>query len=68
MHSIIWLLLFAPPCIACVWWLLSRGWATIVQGGSVSERTVKRQRIEFWIMLVAAYVVAVITSLVEHKL
>ncbi len=47
MINIKYLIAIAPPCLACVWWLLSRGLATIVQGGDVSARTVKRQKYEF---------------------
>jgi hypothetical protein len=38
-------------------WLMSRGWAIGVQGGSASERTKVRQKIEFWMVLVAMYVI-----------
>jgi len=38
-------------------WLMSRGWAKGVQGGSASERTKVRQKFEFWMVLVAMYVI-----------
>ncbi len=59
--------IFFPPCGAFAWWLLSRGWAKIVQGGDVSERTKKRQRYEFWILMIAAYALLIIEGLVLHK-
>lgn len=46
----------APPIMAWLIRLLSRGWANIVQGGEVSEKTVKRQKVEFWVVLCFMYV------------
>ena len=37
-------------------WLMSRGWARSVQGGTASQRTKNRQKIEFWIVLITMYV------------
>jgi len=48
--------LIIPPVGTAIWWLLSRGWAATVQGGSVSETTKRRQKIEFFVILIAAYV------------
>ena len=48
--------LVAPPVIAGLWWLLSRGWATAVQVGNVSDRTRQRQKVEFFIVLTLLYV------------
>lgn len=48
--------LLAPPIMALLIRLLSRGWANIVRGGNVSEKTIKRQRVEFWIVLIFMYV------------
>jgi hypothetical protein len=48
--------LFVPPLGTLVWLLMARGWATIVQGGAVTETTRRRQRTQLWIVLVAAYV------------
>jgi TRAP-type mannitol/chloroaromatic compound transport system permease small subunit len=67
MRQSIAVLIFFPPCGACIWWLLSRGWAKIVQGANISERTVKRQRYEFWILLIAAYALLLIQGLIQHK-
>jgi hypothetical protein len=47
--------LVAPPVIAGVWGLSSRRWAAGVQGGQVSDRTKKRQKVEFAILLALAY-------------
>lgn len=51
------ILLVGPPIVAGVIWLMSRGWAIEVQGGSASERTRVRQKIEFWMVLVVMYVI-----------
>jgi len=48
-----------PPAIAILFLFRARGWAWTVQGGSVSERTRRRQKIEFWILLAALYVMAI---------
>jgi len=47
---------FVPPVETLVWWLMSRGWATVVQGGEVSETTRKRQRKIALALLIMAYV------------
>ena len=47
---------FVPPVGTLVWWLMSRGWATVVQGGEVSETTRKRQRKIALALLIMAYV------------
>jgi hypothetical protein len=44
-----------PPIGTCIWWLIARGWAGAVQGQSVSRTTRKRQKWEFWVILVVAY-------------
>lgn len=48
--------LLAPPIMAFLIRLISRGWARTVQGGRVSEKTATRQRIEFWVVLCFMYV------------
>ena len=45
-----------PPIGAAVWWMMSRGWAGTVQGGAVSDETKRRQKAEFFVLLVVAYV------------
>lgn len=45
----------APPVLASLWWLFSRGTATVFQGGSVSGRTRRRQRVGFFVVLALAY-------------
>ena len=57
----------APPIGACLWRLMSRGWAMGVQGGKVSDRTKRRQGIEFWALLAVAYAL-MLGVLVVHKL
>jgi hypothetical protein len=49
--------LLAPPIMALLIRLLSRRWAYIVQGGNLSEKTVRRQRLEFVIVLCSMYVI-----------
>jgi hypothetical protein len=48
----------APPILAGLWWLYSRGWARTVQGDTVSDETIGRQAKGFWIVLVLLYLVA----------
>ena len=49
--------IIVPPIGTCVWWVMSRGWASAIQLGKVSDTTKKRQKSEFWIVLVIAYLV-----------
>jgi hypothetical protein len=48
-----------PPIMAGLFWLKARGWAHTVQGESVSETTKRRQKMEFWVLLSLAYLMAV---------
>ena len=50
------LFLLLPPIGSCLWWLFSRVTATVFQGGTVSERTKKREKVGFFVVLVAAYI------------
>ncbi len=56
LESLLFLLAF-PPVGAILWWLMSKGWAATVQGGTISASTRKRQQILFWVLMFAAYVV-----------
>ncbi len=47
--------LLVPPVLAVLWWTLSRGWAASVQGGSVGQRTRRRQAVGFWLVLAVAF-------------
>ena len=47
--------ILGPPIMAILFRFRARGWAMMVQGGTVSNTTEKRQRIEFWGILVAMY-------------
>ena len=47
--------LIAPPIIATLWWMLSRGWATAVEADEISDRTKKRQRFGFFFVLALIY-------------
>lgn len=51
------LFLLVPPVGSLLWWLFSRGTAAILQGGKVSGRTKKRQKVGFFVVLVAAYMI-----------
>jgi len=57
------ILIAGPPLMASLIWLMSRGWATSVQTGTVSKRTKRRQKLEFWIVLVAMYVIGLSMAL-----
>jgi hypothetical protein len=58
--------LIAPPVLACLWWLGSRGWAQQVQGGQVSDQTRNRQKVEFVIVLSCLYLLMFGTTLYLH--
>jgi len=49
--------IFLPPIGAVLWWLMSRGLATTVQSGTVSEETKRRQKVEFVVVLIATYLI-----------
>jgi hypothetical protein len=49
------IVLLGPPIMAALFWFMSRGWALSVQGGVASDRTKRRQKIEFWMVLAAMY-------------
>lgn len=50
------MIIFVPPVTAAFAHIVSRGWANTVQGGKISERTRKRQKVEFWAVLAFGYV------------
>jgi hypothetical protein len=52
-------LIVGPPIMALLWRLLSGGFAAAVQGGTRSETTIRRQRKEFWILLIVLYVTGI---------
>lgn len=60
------LLLFGPPIMTVCWLLMSRGWAGLVQGGTVSERTKKRQKLEFRIVLTVLYAIGLGVALYAY--
>ncbi len=47
--------LLAPPVLAGLWWLGSRGWASAVQGAQVSNQTRSRQKVGFVVVVTALY-------------
>ena len=49
--------LIAPPVGVCLWWLMSRGTATVFQGGKVSEMTKRREKFEFFALLGLGYAI-----------
>jgi len=49
------ILILGPPIMATLIWFMSRGWATSIQGGVASDKTKRRQKVEFWVVLVAMY-------------
>jgi hypothetical protein len=57
--------LLTPPIMASLVWLMSRGWAHTVQGELVSDVTKKRQKFEFWLVLVVLYLFAIGLALFE---
>lgn len=60
------IILFGPPIMAILWLFMSRGWATAVQGGTVSERTKQRQKKLFWVALILGYIVVVGMKIYAH--
>jgi len=51
------ILILGPLVMAVLFWFMSRGWAATVQGGVVTERTKRRQKIEFWLILLGMYLI-----------
>ncbi|HJY07704.1 MAG TPA: hypothetical protein VJ323_15410 [Bryobacteraceae bacterium] len=68
MHSIIWLLLFAPPCLALLTWLMTRGRKFMMMGNRSTPRIAAWQKYDFWIILAILYVVMFAAAAIEHKL
>jgi hypothetical protein len=58
--------LLLPPIVTLIWWTLARGWAYSVQGSDVSERTKKRQKWEFWVMLILIYGIVIVIAILAH--
>ena len=58
--------LLFPPVGAAMWWVLSTGWATIVQGGKISDRTRRLRKRMFWALLAGAYVLMFGITLYAH--
>jgi hypothetical protein len=55
-------LIVGPPIMAFLWRLLSGGFAAAVQGGTRNEKTIKRQRMEFWILLIVLYLTGIVVA------
>jgi len=63
--QIVFVLVF-PPIMAALVWLGSRRWANVVQGGNVSDRTKRRQKWEFWVVLTLMYIIVLGFALYAH--
>jgi|GEM_PF-3267540 len=68
MHSIVWLLLFAPPCLALLTWLMTRGWTAMIARGNPRPWIAVWQKYDFWVILAILYIVMWTAAVVEHKL
>ena len=68
MRSIFFLLLAAPPCLATLSWFMSRGWTALMMQGRTTERIQRWQRYDFWVFLIALYVVMISATAFQHKL
>jgi hypothetical protein len=53
------IVLLGPPIMAALVWFMSRGWALSVQAGVASDRTKRRQRVEFWMVLALMYSITI---------
>jgi hypothetical protein len=51
------IIFFLPPLGALVFGIFARGWANVVQGGKVTEKTTLRQRKEVLAMVLAGWIV-----------
>jgi hypothetical protein len=58
--------LITPPLIALCFWVLGRGLATQVRGGSASDETKRRLREHFWTVLLGVYAIAIGTFIYAH--
>ncbi len=68
MHSIIWLLLFAPPVLSGVAWLMTRGWTAMMMRGRSTPRIVLWQKYDYLVLLTISFFAMLVTALIEHKL
>ena len=67
-HSILWLLIFAPPVLAVITWLMTRGWTKSMMQGRSTLRINAWQKYDFRIILAILYIVMFTTAIIEHKL
>jgi len=74
MHSIIWVLILVPPCLAFVIWQYGGVGAktrdmTVTSGFKVDLwQSMRLGKYGFWIILAIIYTVTLATALVEHKI
>lgn len=68
MHSIIWLLLFAPPVLAALAWLMTRGWTAMMMRGRSTPRIAFWQRYDYWVLLAISFFAMLVTAFIDHKL
>jgi hypothetical protein len=57
------ILILGPPIMTSVWWLSARAWALSIQGESASQKTKSRQKLEFTVILVLMYAIALAFAL-----
>jgi hypothetical protein len=61
-------LVIVAPAMASVVWVLSRAWSLAVFGGNtISERVRRWQRLGFWLVLAAGYLMGIIIGVAQHK-
>jgi hypothetical protein len=60
--------LVLSPILSLLCRLLARGWATAVQEGKASEKTIARQRTEFLAMLISIWAVGFGVIIFVHVL
>jgi len=58
--------LFGPPVLTGLWWLMSRGWANIAQGGNPTERSKVWMNKGAWVLLAIIYCLMIGTTLYAH--
>ena len=68
MRTIFWVLLIAPPCLAALTWLMTRGGAAAMMRGRPRPWLVLWQKYDFWIILAILYIVMLTDAVIEHKL
>jgi hypothetical protein len=68
MRQITEVLIFGPPTLAVITWILTRAWTRATQRQELSAAFRKWQQYDFWIILLNMEIVMFVTAMVEHKL